>query len=171
MKFICLGYYDEKAFEALSESEQHALIDTCLAYDEELKKNGHFAGGEALQHSSRAVTLRYSKGKVYATDGPFTETKEMLGSLLVLEARDIAHAIELMSRHPGVKVGPFEIEAPAPAVRFRPGHDSPQSLAGWSTGRRPNSLPALPDRIFPFSSSVRSKRSSASTALASSICG
>jgi hypothetical protein len=109
MKFICLGYYNEEAFKALSESEQHALIDACFSYDEELKKNGHFAGGEALQHSTRAVTLRYSKGKVSATDGPFTETKELLGGLLVLEARDMAHAVELMSRHPGVKIGPFEI--------------------------------------------------------------
>ena len=48
-------------------------------------------------------------GKVDVTDGPFAETKETLGGILLLEARDLNHAIALMSKHPGVKVGPFEI--------------------------------------------------------------
>lgn len=43
------------------------------------------------------------------TDGPFTETKEQIGGILVLEARNLEHAVELMSKHPGVKAGPFEI--------------------------------------------------------------
>jgi hypothetical protein len=46
---------------------------------------------------------------VSVTDGPFAETKEQLGGILILEARDLDHAVELMSKHPGVKVGPFEI--------------------------------------------------------------
>ena len=48
-------------------------------------------------------------GQVEVTDGPFTETKETLGGILLLEARDLNHAIALMSKHPGVKIGPFEI--------------------------------------------------------------
>ena len=48
-------------------------------------------------------------GSVDVTDGPYAETKEMLGGILLLEARDLNHAIALMSQHPGVKVGPFEI--------------------------------------------------------------
>jgi hypothetical protein len=46
---------------------------------------------------------------VKATDGPFAETKEAIGGILFLEARDMDHAVELMSKHPGVKIGPFEI--------------------------------------------------------------
>ena len=53
--------------------------------------------------------LRWQRGKVLVTDGPYAETKEQLGGILVLEARDLAHAVELMSKHPGVKAGPFEI--------------------------------------------------------------
>lgn len=109
MKFICLGYFDEKKFESLSESERNASIDECLSYDDVLRKNGHFAGGEALQSAHSAATLRWKNGKVSITDGPYAETKEQLGGLLILEARDLQHAIELMSKHPGVKVGPFEI--------------------------------------------------------------
>ena len=48
-------------------------------------------------------------GKVEVTDGPYAETKEMLGGILLLEARDLNHAVALMSKHPGVKMGPFEI--------------------------------------------------------------
>lgn len=109
MKYICLGYCEEKKLETLSESERNVWMDECFAYDEELKKNGHFVGGEALQSAQNAITLRWRSGKVVVTDGPFTETKEQLGGLLVLEARDLNHAIQLMSKHPGVKVGSFEI--------------------------------------------------------------
>jgi hypothetical protein len=49
MKYVCLGYFEEKKWEALSESEQNALMDECFAYDDVLRKNGNFAGGEALQ--------------------------------------------------------------------------------------------------------------------------
>jgi hypothetical protein len=46
---------------------------------------------------------------VVVTDGPYAETKEQIGGILILEARDLNHAVELMSKHPGVKAGPFEI--------------------------------------------------------------
>jgi hypothetical protein len=109
MKFICLGYADEKSWEPMSESQRNTLMDECLAYDDVLKKNGHFAGGDALQSARNAKTLRWQKGEVLVTDGPYAETKEQLGGILVLEARDVNHAVELMSKHPGVKAGPFEI--------------------------------------------------------------
>jgi hypothetical protein len=109
MKFICLGYADEKTWEAMSESQRNALMDECLAYDDVLRKNGHFAGGDALQSARNARTLRWQKGQVLVTDGPYAETKEQLGGILVLEARDLKHAVELISKHPGVKAGPFEI--------------------------------------------------------------
>lgn len=113
MKFICLGYMEPDKFERMSESDRSAFLDDCFTYDDVLQRNGHFAGGEALQNASTAKTLRWKNGKVSVTDGPYAETKEQLGGLLVLEARDLKHAIELMSKHPGVRVGPFEIRAAA----------------------------------------------------------
>jgi hypothetical protein len=109
MKYICLGYYDEKQFEALSEKERNAMLDDCFDYDDLLRKNGHFAGGEALESATNATTLRWQNGKVSITDGPYAETKEQIGGILLLEARDLNHAIQLISKHPGVKIGPFEI--------------------------------------------------------------
>lgn len=113
MKYICLGYIDQKNWEHASEKERNAMMDECFAYDDVLRAGGHFAGGEALGNADSAATLRFQNGKVTVTDGPYAETKEQLGGILTLEARDLNHAIQLMSRHPGVRFGPFEIR---PAV-------------------------------------------------------
>ena len=109
MKFICLGYLDEKRWESMSESERNAFFDVCWSYDDVLRANGHYAGGEGLQNSRTAVTVRIQKGKPFVTDGPFAETKEQLGGILILEARDMAQAIELISKHPGAGAAGFEI--------------------------------------------------------------
>jgi hypothetical protein len=109
MKYICLGYFDERKWESMSESEHSALLDECFAYDDLLRENGHIASGEALQSARSAVTLRWRNGKVFITDGPYAETKEQLGGFGVIEARDLNHAIQLMSKHPGVKAGPCEL--------------------------------------------------------------
>ncbi len=109
MKYICLGYIDPFKFENFSEAERNAMVDECLSYDDELRANGHFAGGDGLMPPQSAATLRWVDGKVTITDGPYAETKEQIGGILILEARDLNHAIQLMSKHPGVKAGPFEI--------------------------------------------------------------
>ncbi|WP_404307885.1 YciI family protein [Neorhodopirellula lusitana] len=93
-----------------------ALMEECFAYDDVLRQGGHFVGGEALQAADKAITLRHRKGKGEATDGPYAETKEQLGGILILEADNIANAVELMSKHPGVKVGPFEIRPSDEAI-------------------------------------------------------
>jgi hypothetical protein len=111
MRFYCLGYFDETAWEATSERERNALMDECFAYDDVLREQGHVAGGDALQSAQHAQTLRWKNGKVSVTDGPYAEAKEVLGGFLVLEARDMSHAVALMSKHPGVRGGPFEIRA------------------------------------------------------------
>jgi hypothetical protein len=101
---------EEKKFDEMPEDERNQWMDECFAYDEELKRNGHYIGGEALESAQSAKTLRYKRGKISATDGPFAETKEQLGGLLLLEADDLNHAVELMSKHPGIRMGSvFEI--------------------------------------------------------------
>jgi hypothetical protein len=113
VKYICLGYIQLGKFENLGESERHAMLDECFDYDDQLRASGHFANGEALQPPETAMTLYWKNGKVAVTDGPYGETKEQLGGILVLEARDLNHAIQLISQHPGVKYGPWEIRPAA----------------------------------------------------------
>ena len=109
MKFVCLGYLDESHWAKLGEAEQQALIADCTAYDLELQRGGHFAGGMALREAAAATTVRWKNGKASITDGPFAETKELLGGILVLEAKDKDEAVRLIARHPGTRMGGFEV--------------------------------------------------------------
>ena len=111
MKFVCLGYFDESRWHKLSADERDRLMAACFAYDEELRRGKHYLGGEALAPGDNAVTLRMKNTEVEVIDGPFSETKEVLGGILFLEAKDLNHAISLMAKHPGVRIGPFEIRA------------------------------------------------------------
>ena len=109
MKYLCFGYYDKSKFDGMTESDRNAMFDKCFEYDDHLRAGGHWAGGEALQGPETALTLSWKNGKVATTDGPYTETKEQLGGLLILEARDMNHAVELIGQHPGMRNGAWEI--------------------------------------------------------------
>jgi hypothetical protein len=109
MKYLCLGYYDEKKWETISEADRNAFIDACCAYDDKLRVGGHWVGGEALQPSNTATMVRLQNGKPSVTDGPFAETKEQLGGVLILEAKNLDEAIHLIANHPGIANSAFEI--------------------------------------------------------------
>jgi hypothetical protein len=110
MKYICLGYLEPGKFENMSESERDNVLDECFSYNDELWKNGHLVVEEPLQPPNTAVTVSWKNGKVAVTDGPYAETKEQLGGIQVLEARDLNHAIQLISQSPGVKLNCGTIE-------------------------------------------------------------
>ena len=105
MKYLCLGYHDENVWAGLSEGQRQALIDESLAYEQSLRGSGYYVDGTALQGSQSAATLRFAGGRMAVTDGPFAETKEQLGGVMVLEATDLNHAIQLMSKLPCMRVG------------------------------------------------------------------
>jgi hypothetical protein len=111
MKYVCLGFYDEAAFAQIPQTDAQAMMEECFAYDDVLRRGGHWLGGEALDSARNAVTLRMKDGEVQVIDGPYVETKETLGGILLLEARDLNHAISLMSKHPAVRmrITTFEI--------------------------------------------------------------
>src|SRR6202167_2057476 len=130
MKYICLGYIDPGKFQGMTEQAQHAMLDACFEYDDHLRANGHFAAGEALQPPENALTLYWKNGKVATTDGPYAETKEQLGGILVLEARDMNHAVQLMAQHPAMTYGNiFEI---------RPAGDMNEIMRASEQRRRQN---------------------------------
>jgi hypothetical protein len=105
MKYLCLGYYEQKAWQAMSERQREALLDECRAYDQALWKSGYYLSGNALPGADRATTLRFEDGTVSITEGPFAPTKEQLGGILVLEAKDLNYAIQLMSQLPCMQMG------------------------------------------------------------------
>ena len=105
MKYICFGYMDSKKWETMSESERNAMMDECFVYDDVLLEKGYFGGWGSAPERSERTTLKWKNVKVSITDGPYAETKEQLGGILVLESKDLNHAIQLMLKHPGVKAG------------------------------------------------------------------
>lgn len=141
MKFVCFGHLDVEKWGALAADRQMALIDACFAYDDQLKRNGNWAGGEGLQGPNAARTLRLQSGKVKVTDGPYAESKELLGGLLIIEARDLDQAVQLISNHPGMNMGPWEIRPAADmtqmireseARRAAAGEQYSNGLLGWT---------------------------------------
>jgi len=110
MKYICLGYLEPGKFEGMTEDERNAVLDECFEYNDHLRANGHLVAEVALQPPETAVTLHWKKGKVATTDGPYAETKELIGGIQIIEARDLNHAV-LVSQLPGFKygLGPVEI--------------------------------------------------------------
>ena len=115
MKYLCLGYIEPGKFEGMTEDERNAVFDECFEHSDHLRANGNLTGEIALQAPETAVTLYWKNGKVATTDGPYAETKEQLGGLTILEARDLNHAIQLISQLPGFKygLGPIEIRPAA----------------------------------------------------------
>ena len=104
MKYLCLGYYDEKKFESLSEAELAAIPAKCRPLDEALQQSGHVVAVGSLAATRDSVSLRPRDGKTVVMDGPYAETKEQLGSFFILEAEDLDEAIRLASMHPAAQL-------------------------------------------------------------------
>jgi hypothetical protein len=101
--------YQQTTLDKLSKPELDALVAEALAYDDELRKGGHYLYSGALQSVATARTLRIQAAKVSITDGPFVETKEHIGGFIVIEARDFEEAIQLASKIPPGRLGPIEV--------------------------------------------------------------
>lgn len=109
MRYLCLIYRDESAWPQLPKAEADRMSAEYFAYTEDIKRSGHYLGGEALQPTRTATTVRVRNGKVSTTDGPFAETKEQLGGYYAVEAKDLNDAIQVASRIPGARLGSVEV--------------------------------------------------------------
>jgi hypothetical protein len=109
MRYVCLVYGEEASLDALSQSELDALIADSLAYDDVLRKSGHYITSDALQPVRTAATVRRRKGKVSVIDGPFAETKEQLIGFILIEAKDMNEAMRVASEIPCGRYGSVEV--------------------------------------------------------------
>jgi hypothetical protein len=101
MKFACLVYHEQN--EAVSEADLPAILEECqgaAAWNEAMREGGHHVFTTGLQSVRTAKTVRNRNGRVRITDGPFAETKESLGGLTIIEAKDLDEALELVSKFP-----------------------------------------------------------------------
>ena len=108
MRYLCLIHLDEARMAALPAEEMDALNAGHLDLNDELRRSGHFIEAEALQPGDTAVRLRKGE-RMAVTDGPYTETKELVAGFYLIEARDMDEAVEIASRFPGGRHGTVEI--------------------------------------------------------------
>jgi hypothetical protein len=109
MKYLCAVYFEPNAFQGLSAVEQAKLDRDSLEYDEELAKKGHYIAASALQPARMAKTVRHRGEKTLVTDGPYAETKEVLGGFILIEARDMDEAVRIAENIPVGKFGSIEV--------------------------------------------------------------
>jgi hypothetical protein len=111
MKYLCLIHTDNNVLAAMSQPERNALEEEHLAYDDELRKCGHYIVAEALENSHDSTIVKVRNGKMIVSDGPFAESKEQLGGFFLIEARDLNEAIHVASRIPCARLGSVEVRA------------------------------------------------------------
>lgn len=109
MQYLCLIYEDEKEWQKLPKTEAEKIIGEFSSYTESIKNSGHYVGGNALQPTHTATTVRVRSGRLATTDGPFAETKEQLGGYYLVRAKDLNEAIQVASRIPGARLGAVEV--------------------------------------------------------------
>jgi hypothetical protein len=126
MKFLGIAYEEEQTLDELSESEWLALRRETLDYVQELREAGRLIDTHALQSATTASTLRVRGGKLTVTDGPFAETKEVIGGFFIFEAHDTQEAVEIAAKWPSARLGTIEVrpleEELRTEGRYRPIH-------------------------------------------------
>jgi len=109
MRYLCLIYEDEKWWEKATQADMEKGLAEYNAFTDSIKKNGNWLGGEALQPTKTATSVKVRNGKVSTTDGPYVETKEQLGGYYLINAKDLKEAVQVASRIPAAKNGTVEV--------------------------------------------------------------
>jgi hypothetical protein len=102
---MLLIYREEDQWTRAPLAERVTAYEEAVAFSEELRQRGVYQGGEPLELSSTATTVRMKNSKVVMTDGPFAETKEQLGGYSIVEASNLDEVLAIVRRHPLVKAG------------------------------------------------------------------
>ena len=109
MKFLCLVYFKPETLDALSPSEKATLARDSMDYDDELSERNCYITSQALEPVRNARTVRVRRGKASVTDGPFAETKEVVGGFILIDAAGMDEALEIAAGIPLAKLGSIEV--------------------------------------------------------------
>jgi hypothetical protein len=104
-----LIYTAETAWAAMADADRNALYTEYRTFTEQIQTSGHWVGGNPLQPTHTATTVRVRDGKASSTDGPFAETREQLGGYYLIEAKDLDEATKIAARIPGARLGSIEV--------------------------------------------------------------
>ena len=109
MKVMFLCYDDESYWQRAGEAAQRAAMQEAVGLTHELDAKGQYLMASPLHPVATATSVRVREGKKVVTDGPFAETREVLGGFYLLDVENIEEAIEIAARHPGMRAGGVEI--------------------------------------------------------------
>ena len=109
MKYMLLCYDDENAWKKAGVEAHQDALKEAVGLTHELNERGQYLTASPLQPISTAVSVRVREGKRNVTDGPFAETREVLGGYYVIDVQNLDEAIAIAARHPGARLGTVEI--------------------------------------------------------------
>jgi hypothetical protein len=109
MKYVCLIYQDEAALQKMSKEEMGMLSADYRSFMESIQKSGQLVKSQGLSTVHNATVVRVREGKTLTTDGPYAETKEQLGGMCVIEAKDLNEAIQVAAKIPSARFGCIEV--------------------------------------------------------------
>lgn len=111
MQFLALIYNDDSLLEALPAGEADTMMRNCFTHADQLRDSGRLLESQQLEAASTARTVRIRNGRTTVLDGPFAETKEILGGFNLIEADSMEEAVEMASKFPWANTGCVEIRA------------------------------------------------------------
>jgi len=118
VQYLLLIYGDQNGWESMSEEERGQVFQAYGTFTQELEDSGAMVGGNALQPTETATTVRVRNDETLTTDGPFAETKEQLGGYYLVDVNSIDEALEWASKIPGARHGSIEVR---PVMVFEEG--------------------------------------------------
>ncbi|HEY6395449.1 MAG TPA: YciI family protein [Candidatus Binataceae bacterium] len=104
-----LIYSSEAEDKKFSDAQNQKIMQGYMKFTQDLRASGKNKGGNALERTPNATTVRVRNGETVATDGPFAETKEQLGGYYVIEAKDLDEAIAIAAKIPSAEHGCVEV--------------------------------------------------------------
>lgn len=105
MKYLGLAYFTPEKFAAMAPDDVKELVSQCPELDEKMRATGKVLVSASLGDVEKWKTLRPRNGKTSITDGPYTESKEVVGGLFIIEADSQEEALRIASMHPASTLG------------------------------------------------------------------
>ena len=106
---MLLCYDDEQAWQHAGKATHQAAIEEAVRLTHELHEKGQYILSAPLHPAATATCVRIRDGSQILTDGPFAETREVLGGFHLIDVSNLSEAIEIAGRHPGVRLGTVEV--------------------------------------------------------------
>lgn len=109
MRYMLLCYDDEQALEKAGVAALKRAMEEAVGLTHELDARGQYLVAAPLESASTAASVRVRSGRKLVTDGPYAETREVLGGFYLIDVKDLNEAIRIAARHPGARLGTVEV--------------------------------------------------------------